>query len=71
MIRVHVQVRSDVWERRGKRGGREGIGQRRRRYNARLLGSVFRPHGSEGEGNVRNRKWAKGQLMRGRIKLSG
>ena len=60
----------DVWERREKRGGRKEIGERRRQYNAKPMGSAFRPHDSEGLGDVQNKDWAKGEVKRGGIKSS-
>ena len=35
------------------------------------MGPAFRPHDSEGFGDVWNKDWEKGEVMRGQIKLSG
>ena len=40
-------------------------------HDARTVGSAFRPHDSKGLGDVRNKNWAKGEVMRGHIKLPG
>ena len=52
MLRVHAGR---------EKMGREGIGERRRHYNAKKMCSSFLPHNSEGLGGVRNKNWAKGE----------
>ena len=56
-------------ERRGRRGKKRARGDRREE-KTRLMGSAFRPHGSEGLRKVQNKNWAKAEMMRGRIKSS-
>ena len=57
-------MRSDRWERRGKRG----IGERRRHYNGKV--NRFSISSTCFRGFVRNKNWAKGEVIRGRIKSS-
>ena len=74
MFQTYVEVRTDIWERRGrgiKRRGCRGSIAERRHYGARPMGSAFRPNNSEGLDDVRNKNWAKGLVMRGLIKSSG
>ena len=46
---ARVEVRSNVWERIGKRY-----------YDSMITASAFRPHDSEGLGDMRNKDWAIG-----------
>ena len=64
MIQMHAEG-PNIWKRRGKRGGRERI-RERRRYSARLMGSSFCPRDSGNLGDLPNRNRAEDEAVRGR-----
>ena len=54
MVQTHAEVHMRRCVRTDEREeGRDGIGERRRPFNARLIGSAFRPHVSEGSFGTR------------------